>query len=187
MLPQPFSSTVTSHLVHRLIQEIALKVRTTVPMSNSMQEAYINLKRIVVEQLDKNESTFAEMYEMLDLPTDQNKFQKEGRAILARKTLQKIADSMDADGCANWGRVITLISFCCQVVKLNNHENDHCDQFNDIVEFLVQYLDNEISNLGGWDTLSIAFPENPNVKMHIWKGLVGSLIGLAIWTLFTTQ
>jgi Apoptosis regulator proteins, Bcl-2 family len=183
-----FSNTVSGQIFHRLIQEIALQVRTTVPMSNSTQEAYINLKRIVDEQLGKNESTFVGMCETLDLPTDRNEYPKEGRAIKTRRILQKIADSMSADRCMNWGRVITLIAFCCQVVKLHIREIDLRDQFaREIAEFLAQYLDNEISNLGGWNTLSTSFPEKPHVKTLIWKGLVGTFIGLAIWTLISTE
>jgi Apoptosis regulator proteins, Bcl-2 family len=188
MLPNPISSNVSGQLAHRLIQEIALHVRTTVPMRNSTQEVYFNLKRIVVGQLAKNESTFVGMCETLDLSIGRDKYPKEGRSIITRKTLQKIADSMASDGCANWGRVIILIAFCCQVAKLNIRENEHSDQFaHEVVEFLAKYLDNEISNLGGWDTLSTSFPEKPHVKTPIWNGLVGTFIVLAIWALIATS
>jgi tetrahydromethanopterin S-methyltransferase subunit B len=187
MFPRQNSKTVSGQIVHRLIQEIAIQVRTTVPMSSSTQEVYIDLKRIVVEQLAENEATFIGMCEMLDLSTGRNEYFQEGRVDITRRILQKIVDSMSADRCTNWGRVITLIAFCCQVAKLNIRENEHSDQFNDIVEFLATYLDNEISNLGGWNTLSASFPEKPHVKTLILKGLVGTFIGLAIWALIAIE
>jgi Apoptosis regulator proteins, Bcl-2 family len=186
MSTHSFSKTVSGLLAHRLIQEIVMETRTSAPMTNYTREVYNNLKRIVVDQLEKNESTFVSMCEMLDLTSIRNEYPNEGRIDIKRKTLQKIADSMSADGCTNWGRVITLIAFCCQVAKLNIREIDHSDQFaHEIADFIAQYLDNEMNllNLGGWDTLASSFPEKPHVKTLICKGLLNTFVGLAICSL----
>jgi Apoptosis regulator proteins, Bcl-2 family len=190
MSSQPTStpSTVSRQLAHRLIQEIVLQTKSNVLMSNSTQEVYNNLKRITVRQLDRYEITFIEMCRMIDLPAVRNEYPQEDRDIKTSRVLHSIADSMLAEGSTNWGRIITLIAFCCQLAK-HIQENEQDEQIvHEIAEFLIQYLDNKISEDildfdDSMDALSPAFFKKSYYETLVWKDLVGTFIGLGICSL----
>jgi Apoptosis regulator proteins, Bcl-2 family len=190
MSPQSTStpSTVSSQLAHRLIQEIFLQTNSNVLMSNSTQEAYNNLKRITVEQLDRYEITFIGMCKMMDLPAVRNKYPQEDRAVQTTRALHHIADFMLVEGSRNWGRIITLIAFCCQLAKHIQEKEQDEQIVHEIAEFLIQYLENKISeDILDFDdsmvALSPAFFKKSYYETLVWKDLVGTFIGLGICSL----
>jgi hypothetical protein len=188
--PIPIPATESSQLIRQLIQELVSNQATAdVTMAHSTMEKYVHLKRIIIEQLDKNHAALSGMCNTLNLDRDRNETPEVDRAALTKRTLRRLTGTMLEDGCTNWGRLVIWIAFCCQMAKNSGAEQreDNEEVVHEITEFLVEYLDNDfrekINDLGGWSALRTVFPEQDQMESLVWKGLLGTFVGLGICSL----
>jgi hypothetical protein len=67
---------------------------------------------------------------------------------------KNVADSMVTDGLLNWGRVVSLITFCCYVTKKRILEDGVKCDVGELAGKLAKYFDDELKEklkaLGGW-------------------------------------
>jgi len=170
---QETSPSETALLIRRLLLELSGNELTNSDrISASTAETYNNLRRLVEDAMDRYSITFRGICNRLS----------DGQHVDDMEALRGIGRTLFNRGCNTWGRVISLTSLVCCVMKMRqkSRPGESREIPTNMASFLARYLDEEfepeMKKLGGWATLQRDLP-NPNLtETRVKKWLLGSVI-----------